>query len=276
MENNNDDVEVVPAKNDDVEVVPAKKKVVKWQKSKGSQDDSKPGFGSRATNTDEGTRRYEPSSSVLGKFMSFVFSPLGVAMIIFVSFNYPWLKQRCVVGVSSLSSGVLPTPIDTAIPRNPTTTTGIPKSVPVLPQPREVNKMAQKASSPSSSIPPELASPQSSLSSACTQTNPLMKVLDRNCRDEMRAVRREKRLEALQQQRELRERRSRSKAAAAAQQKQTYANAGTTRVNNKKKDAKDASLFDGDLECNNIISRQCRQKKRLLAQQQQLNEAEKK
>jgi hypothetical protein len=232
----------------------AGKKKIKWQRQKKGADDSPPAsIGSKPASPSSvslSTTRELPtassSSSFPGRFLGFLFSPLGVACI-FLAVNYPWLKQYYDGRMLSLSNS-------RALPLQST----IPKVVVVDPAPTVAPTGTSTVS--------ELLSPE------CQ--NPLKKLLDRNCRLQLRNLRREKKAEQMRTQREKGERRKKRREPQQQRQKNTapvvtYANetiATTNATPNEKNIVINEQYFLKNMDCGNILSRECRQKKRLMAQ----------
>mmetsp|Transcript_104196 Transcript_104196/g.156025 ORF Transcript_104196/g.156025 Transcript_104196/m.156025 type:complete len:237 (+) Transcript_104196:319-1029(+) len=224
---------------------------VKWQ----NQQNAGAADGNDSTSVNSGFEE-QTSRSGLGIF-GFLFSAPGI-LLMFVAINYPWIKTL-VVGNSSSSPTPVSAPTPVAVPK-------VKSSSPV--------KMATKMSSSSSSSATTLE-----LSPPCK--NPLKRIFDRTCRQELKQLRMEKKREKLRLQKERQERKRRRREleslGAAAGAGKSFANA--TKANTKIQIDTGASSSSpsglkivnvNQFECNNILSRECRQKKRLM---QQMKEA---
>ena len=168
----------------------------------------------------------------LEKVLGICFSPLGV-VVLFVIINYPWLKEY--IGMSSAFTTTTTTNFET----NATAISNPPRTTPSNETEPEAARTRRSSSFQVSPFPPECE-------------NPLKMMFDKNCREELKKQRRETKMEKLLRRKEKEKLR------------QVNGNEPLDESTNTISDLDIPSA--SDLECSNILSRQCRQKKRLLAQ----------
>jgi hypothetical protein len=186
--------------------------------------------------------RDDSSPSFLRKLIAFLFSPMGVVTI-FVIVNYPWLKHY--VGISSGTNNATVSP-------DP----WLKQYVGILSGTSNATVSPDDMQKPAPVPEPTLENPSKTANELSPNEckNPLKKLFDRNCRLEVRKQRQEKKLVEMRKKRKKQQERLKRR-----QAPPVYGN--ETLVKNTNDDTPFLNL-----ECSNILSRECRQKKRLMAQ----------
>ena len=219
-------------------------------------------------------QRRSSSKVGLSGFFGFLFSPAGIVLM-FVAVNYPWLK--------TFFWGSSPTPTSAPTSSPTTGTTRVGYKTGSKRNPAGGGNVTLSGSSVDDIV--------NHISQSCK--NPFRRIFDRHCRHEIKQLRLERKRAKMRKRRERQERRRRRQQELNSQ---SYANA-TVGVNLDSNDDYNVHNYIGrtttlgtitaktsssssspqikivnmnTLECTNLLSRECRQKKRLM---QQMKEA---